>query len=93
MNEGERDNMFNQIKETFNKFNVKINSADIWSEKRKLSFDITLKGKGVKFREGLFYLIDFDSLEQEIKNINAAFRLNENILRFLVSVKQIKGGA
>jgi len=88
MNEGERANMFNQIKETFNKFNVKISTADIWSEKRKLNYDISLKGKALKFREGLFYLVDFESLAQEVKNINAAFRLNENILRFLISVKQ-----
>lgn len=88
MNEGERESIFNQIKETFNKFNANINSADIWSEKRKLNFDLTVKGKPTRFREGLFYLIDFESAVQEIKNINAALRLNENILRFRIVVKQ-----
>ncbi|MFC1709465.1 30S ribosomal protein S6 [Candidatus Omnitrophota bacterium] len=93
MNETEKTGMFKQIEDTFNKFNAKINSADIWSEKRKLYFDITLKGKAIKFREGLFYLVDFDSPAAEIKNITAAFSLNENILRFMISAKEsIRGG-
>lgn len=88
MNESERASMFNQISETLGKFDVKINSADIWSEKRKLYFDITLKGKAIKFREGLFYLVDFDAAPLEIKKITAAFRLNEDILRFMITVKE-----
>ena len=88
MNESEKTDIFNQIKETFDKFNAKIDKADIWAEKRKLYFDVSLKGKSLKFREGLFYLVDFDSLSTEIKKINAAFRLNENILRSMVSVKE-----
>jgi small subunit ribosomal protein S6 len=88
MNESEREGMFNQIKETFGKFDVKINTADIWSEKRKLYFDITLKGKAIKFKEGLFYLVDFDAAPLEIKKITAAFMLNENILRFMIIVKE-----
>ncbi len=88
MNEGEKTDMFKQVKETISKFEVKINTADIWAEKRKLSFNITLKGKAIKFSEGLFYLVDFDSVPTEIEKITAAFRLNENILRFLISAKK-----
>jgi len=88
MNESEKSGIFNQLKDTFNKFNVNINSADVWSEKRKLYFDISLKGKALKFREGLFYLIDFDSESTEITKITAALRLNEDILRFMISVKE-----
>ncbi|MBL7130502.1 MAG: 30S ribosomal protein S6 [Candidatus Omnitrophica bacterium] len=88
MNESDKANIFNQVKEAFNKFNIKVNSADIWAEKRKLYFDISLKGKSVKFKEGLFYLVNFESLPTEIEKINAAFRLNENILRSMVSVKE-----
>jgi ribosomal protein S6 len=87
MNESEKMGMFKQIEETFNKFEVKINKAEIWAEKRKFYFDITLKGKAIKFKEGLFYLVDFESPAAEIAKISAAFRLNESILRFLISVK------
>ncbi|MDD5006203.1 MAG: 30S ribosomal protein S6 [Candidatus Omnitrophica bacterium] len=93
LNDAEKTSMFTQLKDTLNKFKVKINSADIWMEKRKLCFELSLKGKGVKFNEGLYYLIDFDSPTEEIKNINAALRLNENILRFLITAKEeVKGG-
>jgi small subunit ribosomal protein S6 len=93
MNEGEKTSMLNQIKDALNKSNVKINSANIWAEKRKLYFDLVIKGKAVKFREGLFYLVDFLSDPLEINKINVAFRLNENILRFLITAKdEIKGG-
>lgn len=87
MNESEKSDIFDQIRAILEKSNVNINSADIWAEKRKLYFDISPKGKSLKFREGLFYLVDFDSLPAEIVKINAAFRLNENILRTMVSVK------
>lgn len=88
MNESERASMFNQIKETLEKFKVKIESADIWSEKRKLYFDISLKGKAIKFKEGLYYLVNFDAPPLEIERITAAFRLNESILRFMILAKE-----
>ena len=93
LNENERTKIFDQIKETFNKFNVKINSADIWAEKRRLFFELSVKGKSLKFNEGLYYFVEFGSLPTEIKKINAAFRLNEDILRVLILIKgEIKGG-
>lgn len=93
MNESEKTDMFNQIKDSLGKFNTKINSADIWAEKRKLYFSLAIKGKAVKFREGLYYLVDFMSQPLEINKINAALRLNENILRFLILAKdEAKGG-
>jgi ribosomal protein S6 len=77
--------MFNQLKDVLNKFNVKIKNANIWAEKRKLYFELSIKGKSAKFREGLYYLIEFESLPTEIAKITSAYRLNENILRFLIS--------
>ena len=88
MNESERASMFGQIKETFEKFSGQINNADIWSEKRKLYFDITLKSKAIKFKDGLYYLVVFDAPPLEIKKISAAFRLNESILRFMITAKE-----
>lgn len=88
MNEGEKINIFSQIKETFNKFNAKVNNADTWLEKRKLYFQLSIKAKGAKFNEGLYYLADFQALPLDIGKINAAFKLNEEILRFLITVKE-----
>ena len=88
MNEGDKINIFSQIKETFNKFKIKINNADIWSEKRKLYFELSIKAKGAKFSEGLYYLVDFEALPDDIQKISAAFKLNEDILRLLITLKE-----
>lgn len=88
LGESEKADIFNQIKDVLNKSNVKINSANIWAEKRKLNFQLSIKGKSVKFNEGLYYLVEFESETPEIKKITVALRLNENILRFLISAKE-----
>ncbi|MDD5618259.1 MAG: 30S ribosomal protein S6 [Candidatus Omnitrophica bacterium] len=87
LNDSEKTAMFNQIKEVFSKFNTTINKADVWAEKRKLYFRLSIKGKGVKFFEGLYYLVDFDSDPTQIKNLNETFRIKEDILRFLITAK------
>jgi small subunit ribosomal protein S6 len=87
LSDAEKTAMFGQIKEILNKFNVKINKADVWAEKRKLYFSLSLKGKGIKFNEGLYYLVEFDSEPTQIKNINETLRIKEDILRFLITAK------
>jgi small subunit ribosomal protein S6 len=87
LSEAERTTMFSQIKDVFSKFKTSIAKADIWAEKRKMYFSLSLKGKGLKFMEGLYYLVEFDSVPTEIKNINETFRIKEDILRFLITAK------
>ncbi|MDD5292362.1 MAG: 30S ribosomal protein S6 [Candidatus Omnitrophica bacterium] len=87
LNESERADTFNQIKEIFGKFKTKIIKADVWAEKRKLYFNLTLKGKGLKFSEGLYYLVEFESVPTEIKNITETLRIKEDILRFFITAK------
>jgi len=87
LNDNEKKEMFDQVTNTLNKFDAKINDANIWAEKRKLHFNLAIKGNPTKFREGLYYLIEFESQPSQIEKINAAYRLNENIMRFLISVK------
>jgi len=87
LNETERTGMFNQIKDILGKFKINITKADIWAEKRKMYFSLSLKGKGLKFMEGLYYLVEFDAVPTEIKNINETLRIKEDILRFLITAK------
>lgn len=88
LNETEKTDIFKQIKDVLIKFKTKLNNANIWLEKRKLYFELAMKGKQLKFREGLYYLVEFESESTEIKDIRATYRLNENILRFLILAKE-----
>ena len=88
LNESEKTDIFNQIKDGLKKFKTQLSSANIWLEKRKLYFDLALKSKQLKFKEGLYYLVEFVSEPTEIKDIKAAYGLNENILRFLILAKE-----
>lgn len=88
LKESERADIFNQIKDTFSKFDTKINSANVWAEKRKLYFALSVKSKALKFKEALYYLVEFEALSSQIQNINAAYKINENILRFLITAQE-----
>ncbi|MFC1805294.1 30S ribosomal protein S6 [Candidatus Omnitrophota bacterium] len=83
ISEEEKKAVFNQIKETFNKFKATIVNASVWAEKRKLGFAIK------KCQEGLYYLVDF-TLEdtKAMSEIKRVLAINENILRFMIMVGQ-----
>jgi small subunit ribosomal protein S6 len=69
----------NQINEVITKNKGSVVSSEIWAEKRKLTFPIK------KHREGTYYLLKFNALPQDISKINQEYRLNENILRVLIT--------
>lgn len=83
--EQERVTIFNQLKDTLLKGATKVKNASIWAEKRKLSFELAQKGKQGKCKDALYYLIEFEAQPPEIQKLTVAYRLNENILRFLIS--------
>lgn len=87
LNESERTKLFEQVKDTLEKFNVTIKNAAIWAEKRGLFFPLMVKGNPTKFREGLYYLIEFESEPDNISKVNAAYLLNDNIMRLLISLQ------
>ena len=74
----ERKMLFSQIDDILAKNNGKVTQANVWSEKRKLAFPIR------KYREGVYYLMNFTIATDAISKINYAFKLNEDILRVLI---------
>ena len=74
-----RKNLFNQINEVIQKHNGKVAAANIWAEKRKLTFRMK------KCLEGSYYLVNFNIDPKEIAEIRHLYNLNENILRVLVT--------
>ena len=79
LSEEERKTLFNQINDVITKGEGSILQASVWSEKRKFHFPIK------KCREGVYYLINFSVAGALIKDINLAYKLNENILRTLIT--------
>ncbi|HLD83095.1 MAG TPA: 30S ribosomal protein S6 [Candidatus Omnitrophota bacterium] len=79
LSEEQRKELFSQISEVVSKFEGKVTQADIWSEKRKLYFTIK------KHQEGAYYLLNFAAPPLKIKEIRQAYKLNEFILRTLIT--------
>ena len=79
LSEDKKKSLFSQINEAVVKNNGNVGQANIWSEKRKLYFTIK------KCREGIYYLMDFSLEPKAIKEITHAYKLNENILRVLIT--------
>ena len=79
LSEDEKKNLFSQISDIIIKNNAEVTAANIWSEKRKLYFKIK------KYDEGTYYLVNFNSSPENIAKLNHAYRLNENILRVLIT--------
>lgn len=79
LSEEERKTLFNQLSDIVAKFNGKVAQANIWAEKKKLFFPLK------KYHEGLYYLVNFNASPEALTEINRAYKLNEHILRVLIT--------
>jgi small subunit ribosomal protein S6 len=77
--EEEKKTLFSQLSDAVTKNNGTITSSAVWAEKRKLYFPLG------KYREGTYYLMNFELPPQGVKEINQAYKLNENVLRVLIT--------
>ena len=79
LSEEEKKLLFNQISDAAVKHDGNVLSKNIWSEKRKLYFPMK------KYREGIYYLMNFTVAPTAITDIRQVYKLNENILRVLIT--------
>lgn len=79
LSEEEKKALFNQLSDTVVKQDGNVLSGDIWSDKRKMIFPIR------KYQEGLYYLMNFSIPADAVAGIRQAYKLNENILRVLIT--------
>lgn len=77
--EEERKGLFAGINDVIAKNGGTVARSLVWSEKRKFFFPIG------KQHEGVYYLVDFTVLPEAIVKIRHAYRLNESILRVLIT--------
>jgi small subunit ribosomal protein S6 len=73
-----KDKLFKQISDDIAKQNGKISEARVWAEKQKLAYRIK------KSDEGLYYLIHFSAISSSIAKFKEPWKINENIIRFLI---------
>ncbi len=81
LSEEEQKNLFNQISDAVTKNSGTVVQGQVWSEKKKIYFPLK------KYREGVFYLLNFQIAPDQITKIGSTYKLNENILRVLVTAK------
>jgi len=79
LSEEERTTLCNQMSDIVSKNSGKVSQIALWSEKKKLYF--TLK----RYREGVYYVMNFTADPKAITDIKHAYQLNENILRVLIT--------
>lgn len=78
--EDEKKALFGQINDAVAKNNGSVAASSVWSEKRKLYFPLK------KYREGIYFLVNFALTDpQKITEIRQVYKLNENILRVLIT--------
>jgi len=81
LSEDERKELFAQLSDQVVKNNGSVTKAGLWSERRKLCFPIN------KFTEGVYYLLNFTAEGSAIAKLRHAYKLNENVLRVLITVQ------
>jgi small subunit ribosomal protein S6 len=79
LSEDDRKTAFVQMNEVITKNKGTVAEASVWAERRKLCFPIK------KYQEGVYYLMTFDAPPDSITEIKYLYRVNENILRVLIT--------
>ncbi len=79
LSDEEKKALFAQISDVVTKNSATVVTAAVWTERKKLYFPIK------KYLEGTYYLLSLDSGPGAIKEMRHAYKLNENILRVLIT--------
>ena len=79
LTQDEKDAVYKQATDCVIKGGGKVINAQVWLDKHKMSFAIK------KCSEATYYLINFESAAAAMANIRELLRLNENILRYLIT--------
>jgi len=80
--EEKKNSVINSLSEAIEKIKGEIISKDFWQEKRTLAYPIK------KEKEACYYLVNFKAEPDSISKLRQIYRLNEDILRFLIIKKE-----
>lgn len=79
ISEEEKKVVLAQVGDVIVKNKGAVTEAAVWAERRKLAFPIN------KYHEGIYYLVNFDAPPDSITNIKYLYRVNESVLRVLIT--------
>ncbi len=80
----EKAGVMKALKDQVVKHRGTVTADQVWAERRRLAYDLFPIGGGTRFKEGMYYLMNFESPGTELSALKAVYNLNENILRFLI---------
>ena len=80
----EKSSVMKGIKEQVVKQQGNVSDDSIWAERRKLAYDLFPIGGQMRFKEGMYYLIHFETDPLSVASLRAHYSLNEHILRFMI---------
>jgi small subunit ribosomal protein S6 len=81
MSKDDLDKAVSSIQDVIAKNGGKVDNCQKWA-RRQLAYGIK------KHREGEYYLVDFQAEPKSVITMESAYRLNESILRTLITVKE-----
>lgn len=87
----EKSILMKGIKEQITKNSGTVTGDQIWAERRKLAYDLFPLGGQARFKEGMYYLVNFDCDPLQISALRGVYGLNENILRHIIVKIEEKG--
>lgn len=79
LSEEERKALVAQMGDIITKNGGTVTNSAAWAERRKLFFKLG------KYHEGVYHLLSFSVDPQAVKEIRQLYKLNENILRTLIT--------
>ena len=80
MADSERESLLDRFKDIIAQ-DGKVTSVDDWG-KRKLAYEIN------DLKEGYYYIVDFDSKPEHIKEFERRLRLSDFVIRYMVIRKE-----
>ncbi len=86
LSQEEIDSMAKSITEPIIKNKGTVSTSEVWLSKKKFTFPIK------KYHEGIYYKVNFEIVTSAIDILKKNYRLNENILRLLISNLENKLG-
>lgn len=87
LSEDEKKSLFDKINQAISSKEGKVQNAEIWANKKKLSFNISstlTSGSLKRYNEALYYLVKFSLNPTEITKLRRDFKLNDAIIRVLI---------
>lgn len=84
LKEEDKNAVLKGIKDQVVKHQGAVTQDQVWAERRKLAYDLFPIGGGTRYKEGLYYLVNFDADPLVVNTLKGAYGLNENILRYII---------